>query len=249
MRTDRIPSDDRAATGARPWRVDHSGPGAAGGPDAPAPGGAARPALSVWPPGPPRTPEGSDPRPGRGPGPGRPSPRHFPGDEVELELSFGLPNNTVVIPAVLARLRERADQFGLFDEKTADRVAVALTEALVNGIQHGNLELDSRLRREDEATYDRMAEYRRRRPPYRDRRLHVRARLSRRQAVYVIRDEGPGFDPATLPDPTDPSHLERTTGRGLLLIRAYMDGVAFNWDGNQITLTKRRTTPPDAHDM
>ena len=112
----------------------------------------------------------------------------------------------------MARLRERAAQFGLFDDQTADRVAVALTEALLNGIQHGNLELDSRLRQEDEATYDRMAEFRRRRPPYRDRRLHVRARLSRRQAVYVIRDEGPGFDPATLPDPTDPAHLERTTG-------------------------------------
>jgi anti-sigma regulatory factor (Ser/Thr protein kinase) len=192
------------------------------------------------------TPEGSDPRAGRGPGPSRSSPEHFLGDEVAIEFGFSLPNNTVVIPAVVARLRERAARFGLFDENTADRVAVALTEALVNGIQHGNLELDSRLRQEDEAAYDRMAEFRRRRPPYRDRRLHVRARLSRREAVYVIRDEGPGFDPATLPDPTDPAHLEDTTGRGLLLIRAYMDRVAFNWDGNQITLTKRRTTPPDA---
>jgi hypothetical protein len=106
-----------------------------------------------------------------------------------------------------------------------------------------------RLRREDEATYDRVAEYRRRRPPYRDRRVHVRARLSRREAVYVIRDEGPGFDPATLPDPTDPINLERPTGRGLVLIRAYMDEVAFNRAGNRITLTKRRTTPPDAHEM
>jgi anti-sigma regulatory factor (Ser/Thr protein kinase) len=131
----------------------------------------------------------------------------------------------------------------------ADRVAVALTEALVNAIQHGNLELDSRLRREDEASYDRMAEFRRRRPPYRDRQLHVRARLTRREAVYVIRDEGPGFDPSTLPDPTDPAHLEKTTGRGLLLIRAYMDEVTFNGAGNQITLTKRRMTPPNAHDM
>jgi anti-sigma regulatory factor (Ser/Thr protein kinase) len=205
--------------------------------------------LSVWPPGPPRTPEGSDPRPGRGPGPSRPSPRHFPGDEAELEFSFSLPNNTVVIPAVLARLRERAAQFGLFDENTSDRVAVALTEALVNAIQHGNLELDSRLRREDEAIYERIAEFRRRRPPYRDRRLHVRARLTRQEAVYIIRDEGPGFDPSTLPDPTNPAYLELTTGRGLLLIRAYMDEVTFNGAGNQITLTKRRMTPPNAHDM
>jgi anti-sigma regulatory factor (Ser/Thr protein kinase) len=148
----------------------------------------------------------------------------------------------VVIPAVLARLRERASRFGLFDADTADRVAVALTEALVNGIQHGNLELDSRLRQEDEASYDRTAAFRRRRPPYRDRRLHVLARLSPAEAVYVIRDEGPGFDPSALPDPTAPAQLERTTGRGLLLIRAYMDEVAFNRAGNQITLTKRRTT-------
>ena len=65
----------------------------------------------------------------------------------------------------------------------------------------------------------------------------------------VVRDEGPGFDPATLPDPTDPAQLERTTGRGLLLIRAYMDEVAFNGAGNQITLTKRRTPPANAYDM
>jgi anti-sigma regulatory factor (Ser/Thr protein kinase) len=208
-----------------------------------------RRALSVWPSGPPRTPEGSDPRRGRGLGPDRSSPELLPGDEVEIEFGFRLPNNTVVIPAVLARLREGADQVGLFDDPTADRVAVALTEALANGIQHGNLELDSRLRQEDEAAYDRMAEFRRRRPPYRDRQLHVRARLSRREAVYVIRDQGPGFDPATLPDPTAPVNLGRTTGRGLLLIRAYMDEVAFNRAGNRITLTKRRTTTPNALGM
>ena len=101
---------------------------------------------------------------------------------------------------------------------------------------------------EDEAAYGRMAEFRRRRPPYCDRRLHVLARLSRREAVYVIRDEGPGFDPTTLPDPTDPAHLERTTGRGLILIRAFMDGVSFNGAGNAITLLKRRAAPPNAHD-
>jgi anti-sigma regulatory factor (Ser/Thr protein kinase) len=173
----------------------------------------------------------------------------LPGDEVEIEFGYSLPNNTVVIPAVLARLRERAAQFGLFDEPTADRVAVALTEALVNGIQHGNLQLDSRLREDDEATFARLAEFRRRRPPYRDRQLHVLTRLSHREAVYVIRDEGSGFDPSTLTDPTDPAHLERPTGRGLFLIRAFMDEVAFNGAGNQITLLKRRTKTPNARGL
>src|SRR3954447_10750308 len=100
MRTDPIPPDARAWNGA-PRRVDHSGPGAGGGPDAPAPGGAVRRALSVWPSVPPRTPEGSDPRRGRGLGPDRSSPERLPGGEVAIEFGFSLPNNTVAIPAVL----------------------------------------------------------------------------------------------------------------------------------------------------
>jgi anti-sigma regulatory factor (Ser/Thr protein kinase) len=55
-----------------------------------------------------------------------------------------------------------------------------------------------------------------------------------------VRDEGRGFDPATLPDPLDPAQLETTTGRGLLLIRTFMDEVSFNATGNEITIVKRR---------
>jgi anti-sigma regulatory factor (Ser/Thr protein kinase) len=68
----------------------------------------------------------------------------------------------------------------------------------------------------------------------------------RREAVYFIRDEGPGFDPSRLADPTDPAHLESTAGRGLLLIRAYIDEVAFDGAPSRITLTRRRTTRPNA---
>ena len=242
MRTDRIASHDRAGIWGR-WRVEDSGPGTS----------ARRPALSVWPSGPPKDPRGDrtlNQAEGRGLGSNRPSSWHFPGDEVAIESYVVLENDPALIPPLLAQLHETANRLGLFDAGTADRVAVALTEALLNGIQHGNLELDSRLRQDDEATYERMAEFRRRRPPYRDRQLHVRARLSLAEAIYVIRDEGPGFDLATLPDPTDPAHLERTTGRGLLLIRAYMDEVAFNGAGNQITLLKRPcTNPPNARGL
>ena len=247
MRTDCIPPDDRAGTGVRSRRVEPLGPGTGGGPDAPAPGGATRRALLAGRLELPRTSEGSGPRAGRGHGSSRPSSWNSSGDEVEI--GFKLPNNTVVIPALLARLHERAARFVPFDDNTADRAAVALTEVLVNGIQHGNLELDSQLRQEDEAAYDRIAEFRRRRPPYRDRRLHIRARLTPREAVYRIRDEGPGFDPTRLPDPTHPAQLERPTGRGMVLIRAFMDEVAFNGAGNQITLLKRRTTIPNARGL
>ena len=58
---------------------------------------------------------------------------------------------------------------------------------------------------------------------------------------FVIRDDGQGFDPARLPDPTDPELLERTSGRGVFLMRAFMDEVSFNETGNEATLTKRRS--------
>jgi anti-sigma regulatory factor (Ser/Thr protein kinase) len=58
--------------------------------------------------------------------------------------------------------------------------------------------------------------------------------------VFCIRDEGPGFDWSTLPDPRDPENLGRVGGRGLLLVRTFMDEVHFNEKGNQIILVKRR---------
>ena len=77
-------------------------------------------------------------------------------------------------------------------------------------------------------------------PPYRDRRVHFVAEESRTEAAYVVGDEGPGFDPASLPDPTDPANLHKEYGRGLLLIRTFMDEVHHNDRGNEITMIKRR---------
>jgi len=61
-----------------------------------------------------------------------------------------------------------------------------------------------------------------------------------------VEDEGPGFDPATVPDPTDPGNLERIGGRGLMLIRTFMDDVEHNEKGNRITLRKKYPTSESA---
>ena len=58
--------------------------------------------------------------------------------------------------------------------------------------------------------------------------------------MFVIRDEGPGFDVSKLPDPTDPANLEKRSGRGLLLMRAFMAEVKHNARGNELTLVWRR---------
>jgi anti-sigma regulatory factor (Ser/Thr protein kinase) len=63
--------------------------------------------------------------------------------------------------------------------------------------------------------------------------------LTPREAVFTIRDDGNGFDPSLLPDPRDPTNLERISGRGLLLIRTFMDKVEHNERGNEIRMTKR----------
>jgi len=75
-----------------------------------------------------------------------------------------------------------------------------------------------------------------------NRRIHIEAKLSRDRAVFVIRDDGDGFDPASLPDPTDPANLEKASGRGLLLMRTFMDEVSYNSIGNEVTLLKRRNS-------
>lgn len=55
-----------------------------------------------------------------------------------------------------------------------------------------------------------------------------------------VEDQGPGFDPGAIPDPTLEENLERGSGRGLLLIRAYMTSADFNAKGNKLTLVYRR---------
>jgi len=61
------------------------------------------------------------------------------------------------------------------------------------------------------------------------------------KAVFVIRDEGPGFDPKIVPDPTTDENLEKPNGRGIMLMRAYMDEIRYNAQGNQVRIVKRNT--------
>ena len=69
-------------------------------------------------------------------------------------------------------------------------------------------------------------------------------------AAFVADDESRGFDPTTLPDPCNPANLEKASGRGILLMRSFMDEIIFNEQGNQVTLVKRGVTEEaDAEDV
>ncbi len=160
--------------------------------------------------------------------------------QVRTELHFVLENDPSLAPPLIALLEEQAERLRIADRHDLMRVGVALHEALLNAIHHGNLELSSELRQErDEKDYRDLAAVRRQQPPYRDRLVRVSAQLSRNEAVYVIEDGGPGFDASALPDPADPANVGRIGGRGLTLIRTFMDEVEHNDRGNRITMRKR----------
>jgi CheY-like chemotaxis protein/anti-sigma regulatory factor (Ser/Thr protein kinase) len=162
---------------------------------------------------------------------------------AQAELLFVLDNDRFLVPSLVGHLRNYLVRLRLGDETAMTRVCVALEEALLNAIFHGNLQLSSDLRQDGEEAYYRLAEERRGIAPFRDRQVFCSARLSRAEVSVSIRDEGPGFDPSTLPDPTDPANLGRIGGRGLLLIRTFMDSVTHNKTGNEITLIKRAKQP------
>lgn len=92
---------------------------------------------------------------------------------------------------------------------------LALEEAMVNAVRHGH---------RDDPT----------------KQAHVRYSVTPDRILAQVEDQGPGFDPNTIPDPLDPENLGRDHGRGLLLIRFYMTWVRFNGRGNCITMCKSR---------
>ena len=156
------------------------------------------------------------------------------------EYCFVLGNDLSHVRKLIASLQSQMAQMEAIDRNGLIHVGIALHEVLANAIEHGNLEVSSELRElPDSRVYWNLAERRRGEAPYRDRRVHLTARLSRREVVFVVRDEGLGFDVSRLPDPTDPANLAKSCGRGLLLVRTFMDDVGFNAAGNEITLTKR----------
>ena len=156
------------------------------------------------------------------------------------EYCFVLGNDLSHVRTLIASLQSQLAQMEAIDRSGLIQVGMALHEVLANAIDHGNLEVSSDLRElPDPRVYWNLAERRRGEAPYRDRRVHLTARLSRREVVFVVRDEGPGFDVSRLPDPKDPANLAKSSGRGLLLVRTFMDDVGFNAAGNEITLTKR----------
>jgi CheY-like chemotaxis protein/anti-sigma regulatory factor (Ser/Thr protein kinase) len=159
---------------------------------------------------------------------------------VRQEMNYRLDNDVALVAPLVGHLEHQLERMRLCEPSGLVLIGVALHEALTNAILHGNLGLSSELRETDEKEYYRQVVERRLQQPWCDRRVHIRVTLTQQEAIFIVRDEGEGFDPEVLPDPIDPANLERVSGRGLLLIQTFMDHVEHNESGNQITMVKRR---------
>ncbi|MDA1055073.1 MAG: response regulator [Planctomycetota bacterium] len=158
-----------------------------------------------------------------------------------LEAEYVLNNTLEGLDSLIGYLKEQLRFIRVLGEADILRVGTSVYEGLVNAIEHGNLEITSAERDKPSGVYRRLVEDRASDPRFRTRHVYLTTTLTRAEAAFTIRDQGPGFDPSSLPDPTAPENVGKVNGRGMFLIRTFMDEVRFNETGNELTMIKRRT--------
>lgn len=120
------------------------------------------------------------------------------------------PNNLITVEEFVNYF---AVELGL-DQEKINGLLLAVTEATTNAIIHGNKNNKLKL-------------------------VRISVYVDGNTVTIKIKDEGKGFDPSIVPDPTDPENLLKDSGRGLYLMRVYMDGLTYNQtpEGTETILT------------
>lgn len=160
------------------------------------------------------------------------------GSVDDISCNLRLQNDPATIPELVTVLQQLAVGMNLCADEGRTRLGIAVDEAVINAMYHGNLQLPgaditqvrSRLRDGEPVE---AIEARRKEQPFADRMVHVHVVLNREQIQITVRDEGEGFSP-------DDVETDGDGHRGLTLIRNLVDEVTFNQVGNEITLLKRR---------
>jgi anti-sigma regulatory factor (Ser/Thr protein kinase) len=139
-------------------------------------------------------------------------------------------------------LTQRAVQGGVCDEHGARRVALALHEALVNLVLHGNLEVSAELKERGSEAYVRAVAERSTDPKYAKRTVTIGVHCEADRCQWSFTDQGPGFDyHKVLQRAVDTEALSRPTGRGIFIMRNYMNEVRYEEGGRRVLLTCQRT--------
>ena len=136
-----------------------------------------------------------------------------------VAFALELPSDLRLIDNAVTYLVERCREFGFGGSRLTLNFRVGVAEALANAMIYGN---------------GRDA----------DKRVLVEVELDPLRVSLVVRDEGAGFDPTHVPDPTLPENLEAPGGRGIFLIRELMDEVDYTGCGNCVRLVLYRHSEP-----
>ena len=133
--------------------------------------------------------------------------------DLHENIEFELPSAISLMHIVLEYLMKRVEKLGVIKAEQSN-LFVALDEAFVNAVKHGNKFDAGKL-------------------------IRITAEVSKQEAKFTIEDEGEGFDVKNIPDPLDPANLFKTSGRGVLFIYNIMDEVRYNARGNRLTMVKK----------
>lgn len=128
------------------------------------------------------------------------------------KIDFEVPSVIALMDDILDYLMKRVEKLGIIKPERSN-LFVALDEAFVNAVKHGNKFDKTKL-------------------------VRISVEISPKKASFTIEDEGEGFNVAEIPDPRDPENLFKTSGRGVMFIYNIMDEVSYNDRGNRLTMVK-----------
>jgi serine/threonine-protein kinase RsbW len=141
-------------------------------------------------------------------------------DEVETVqnlremIEFELPSAISLMHSILDYLMKRTEKVGVVNAESSN-LFIALDEAFVNAVKHGNRYNHEKL-------------------------VRISAEVSTKEVRFTVEDEGEGFKLSEIPDPLNVENLFKTSGRGVLLIHNIMDEVEYNERGNRLTMVKKK---------
>ncbi len=138
---------------------------------------------------------------------------------MDSDLVIELPNDVRTIEGAVDYVVQRCDTCSAHADRLRLNFRVGLTEALANAMLYGNAQ-----------------------DP--DKRVKVEVTVGAKAITAKVTDEGSGFDPMQVPDPTTPANIMKDGGRGLFLMRQLLDEVSFNDQGNCVTLVLRLENDP-----
>lgn len=132
---------------------------------------------------------------------------------LKSQLDFVIPSDVAATRDVKKQIMERVEALH-YVPQSIFAINLALEEGLANAVKHGN-----------------------RHDP--DKRVHIQARVTPRSTEIIIEDQGHGFARARVPDPCAEENLLKCSGRGILLMEAYMDKVQYSQGGRRVRMVKK----------